>query len=452
MKWEFKAAYGTPNMQDMAQIMKNRDLSPSTRIDLLTSALATPHKELARAHYRVLIQDGEFQSQGIKPDLDCLAALGLADSSDEALHVLPEYSWLLSFKFRLTKPYLSRDDAAFYIVDNPLRKDKIFKVPMIAPSQWKGALQSAIIQDLRHVAPGAKAEEESFAAQRLRLSLLFGDEKGSDEKHTQALARLLDERATGAKLLYRQKLRKHFAMNAGNDQPLPHHRGRLRFYPSFFTQIGLAVINPHDRASKTGRNPIYLECVPAGDEASFSLLYVPFDLVGRTDTEIRRHVAQDLCMVAQGLCDMFTLYGFGAKISSGFGVAEMMPGAKGKFTVKTKDTPEKEKAAETLRAPGEPGIIQEFRQQYPHEDFSKKAKVWQKIQEASSGQRNKYQKARQAYLEYQAAMGSYQAAVVKRTKTPVLQAGLSTKRLFADFTELLDKTHSLAESWGQNNE
>ena len=451
MKWEFKAAYGTPDMKDITQIMKNRDLSPSTRIDLLTSALATPYKELARAHYRVLIQDGEFQSQGIRPDLDCLTSLGLVNFSDEALSVLPEYSWFLSFKFRLTKPYLSRDDAAFHIIDNPLRKDKIFKVPMVAPSQWKGALQSAIAQDLMYAVPGAKAEEEAFAAQRLRLCLLFGDEKGLEEEHTQALARLLDERTPGAKSLYRQKLRKHFAMNAGDNQALPHHRGRLRFYPSFFTQIGLAVINPHDRASKTGKNPIYLECVPVGADASFTLLYVPFDLVGRTDTEVRRQVGQDLCMVAQGLYDMFTLYGFGAKTSSGFGVAEMLPGVKGRFTVKAK-TLEKKRAAETPLAPREPEIVQEFRQQYPQEDFSKKAKVWQKAQDASSGQRNKYQKARQAYLEYQTALGSYQTTVEKRKKILASPEGLTTERSFADFTELLDKTHSLAESWGQNNE
>ena len=57
---------------------------------------------------------------------------------------LPPYSFLLQFKFALYKPYISRDEQDFYIIDNPIRKDKVFGLPYIAPSSWKGSLRAAI--------------------------------------------------------------------------------------------------------------------------------------------------------------------------------------------------------------------------------------------------------------------------------------------------------------------
>lgn len=103
---------------------------------------------------------------------------------------------------------------------------------------------------------------------------------------------------------------------------MPNHRGRLLFYPTFFDKIGLEVINPHDRKRGVGTQPIYFECVPTGAKGIFSLLYVPFDLLGNPPHEIETQAKADLLRTAEGIREMFLTYGFSAKKSSGFGTAE----------------------------------------------------------------------------------------------------------------------------------
>jgi CRISPR-associated protein Cmr2 len=98
--------------------------------------------------------------------------------------------------------------------------------------------------------------------------------------------------------------------------------GRLHFYPTFFDRIGLEVINPHDRKTGTGKQPIYFECVPAGTYGTFTLLYVPLDLIGRRE-DVKEQAQEDLRAAAEGIRAMLTEYGFGAKTSSGYGVAKV---------------------------------------------------------------------------------------------------------------------------------
>lgn len=189
-------------------------------------------------------------------------------SSD--LDRLPPLSFMLHIPFKLRKPYLSKDDRAFHLLDNPVRKDKVFQTPMVASTSWKGALRAALWQ------LGHQAENE-------QIIRLFGNERG-EEDHQKLIS------------------------------------GRLCFYPTFFDKIGLEVINPHDRKKGTGKNPILIESVPGGENGAtgkFVLLYVPF---GKVEAH---QVAEDLQLVAEGVEAMLTIYGFGAKTSSGFGVAEL---------------------------------------------------------------------------------------------------------------------------------
>lgn len=448
MKWEHQTVYGSPNIETMSQIMQDRNIEPFTRTSLLTSALATPFKELARAHYQVLIKSGKFRSQGIMPEYDHLTTLGLDFSSMKTIDILPKYSWSLTVKFCLSKPYLSQDDVSFYIIENPLRKDKVFMVPMIAPSQWKGALHAATVQRL--VCEAADLSNEAFAKQRYHLTLLFGDEKGEDGQHAaKGLARLLNEQKPEAKVLYEQKVKRYFLID--NDKSLPNHAGRLRFYPTFFTEIGLEVINPHDRARKVGTNPIYFECVPSGAEAAFTLLYVPFDLMGKTEPEIRTHAANDLYVVAQGLNDMFTLYGFGAKTSSGYGVAEETFRDKGRLSVKATDPAEKERVKIPVE-PKEPEIVHNFRQQYPGEDFSEKPKLWRQLHNASSAKQNKYKEAKHVYRQYRGAVKDYYATLSKIEEAKATPTKTTTDRMFKSFPELIEKMSDLASYWRQGDE
>ena len=99
-------------------------------------------------------------------------------------------------------------------------------------------------------------------------------------------------------------------------------RRRLNFYPTFFDQISLEVINPHDRKTKAGTQPIYIESVPEGASGTFSLLYVPFDLMGKRQDEVKAEVKKDMEIVSDSLEKMMRTYGFSAKKGSGFGVVK----------------------------------------------------------------------------------------------------------------------------------
>jgi CRISPR-associated protein Cmr2 len=196
---------------------------------------------------------------------------------DIDLTLLPSYSFVFQFTFTLAQPYISRDEQDFYIIDNPIRKDKILKLPYVASTSWKGSLRSAFWRE--------RDEAESEHIRRL-----FGNEKkGADEP--------------------------------GSDDAQDLQAGRLYFYPTFFTVRSLEIINPQDRRLRSGRLPIPFESVPQGAGGIFTLLYVPFDPVGLDEATRREQAAKDMGHVARGLRALFRDYGFGAKTSSGFGLA-----------------------------------------------------------------------------------------------------------------------------------
>jgi len=188
------------------------------------------------------------------------------------ISLLPRYSFLIQFTFTLEKPYISRDEQDFYIIDNPIRKDRVFGLPYVASSSWKGSLRSALWQ------LGYKAEDDD-------IRRIFGSERKTEE---------------------------HERLRAG----------RLYLFPTFFTKKGLEIVNPHDREQRVGKNPILIECVPEGTSGIFTLLYVPFDLIGKEEKEIKKQVSRDILLIARGLEAMFRGYGFGAKTSSGYGIAK----------------------------------------------------------------------------------------------------------------------------------
>jgi CRISPR-associated protein Cmr2 len=308
------------------------------RLELLAQAMVSPNKAYAQAGDRrremglKLIVHGKDYNRFIKSQLKAMDKLALLKTigSDSPL---PSFSFSLQFVFTLAKPYLSQDDAPFYIIDNPVRKDKVFKVPMVAPSSWKGKLRWVATKFLADQADTLSDEE--FAQRRMQLTLLFGDEKGEEPGEIKELAKYLDEAKAkrSAKELYRRKVKEYFGVDL--DKPLPHHAGRLYLYPTFFDRIDLEVINPHDRRTKAGTKPIYFESVPIGAKGTFTLLYVPFDLIGRPGDH-RKEVADDLETVAGAVQAMMLTYGFGAKTTSGFGVAEDALVGAGKLVIERK--------------------------------------------------------------------------------------------------------------------
>jgi len=237
-----------------------------------------------------------------------------------AIDWLPRFSFMLQLTFKIDKPYISKDEKSFYLLENPLRREKVFKTPMLAASSWKGALRAAMMQMLVQWWAGLDVSEKEkrsnrkrFVSWRLQLVRLFGTERGTspdDKNYNHYLDRL------GGKYQgrwFRRWLRR-FA------SPTGFLAGRLHFYPTFFKEVALEVINPHDRKTGTSMcGPISLECVPEGAKGTFFILYVPF---GRNEKNHREAVAQDLVFLAEGIRAVLTIYGFGAKTSSGFGVVK----------------------------------------------------------------------------------------------------------------------------------
>lgn len=185
------------------------------------------------------------------------------------LSSIPPYSFVIEFEFTLEKPYISRDDENFTIIENSIKREKVLGCPYIPGSTWKGCLRSALWQE------GMKGNDKQIVR-------IFGNERQDKENFRQ---------------------------------------GRLRFFPTFFSKSDFEIINPHDRKTRTGTKAILIECVPIDEKGKFSLLYVPFDLIGKEQEEIKNQTLEDLKLIVKGLKAMFTVYGFGAKTSSGYGLA-----------------------------------------------------------------------------------------------------------------------------------
>lgn len=196
--------------------------------------------------------------------------------SEDSLQNLPHYSTVFNIKFRLKTPYLSKDETDFYPVENPVRKEWVFKTPMVAAPSWKGALRAALWQ------LGHKDNEQ--------ITRLFGMVRDNDD----------DEEIGQA--------------------------GHLYFYPTFFYDAtpALEMINPHDRESGVGTVPILLECVPADNKGTLSILYIPPYLTDQPT--LSSLVAADLKLVAEGINALLTQFGFGAKTSSGYGAVDQASG------------------------------------------------------------------------------------------------------------------------------
>ena len=256
----------------------------------------------------------------------------IPNSPDNALKNLPQFSFMLRVPFKLQKPYLSKEDRAFHILDNPVRKDKVFQTPMVAPTSWKGTLQCAMLQQFAEWwcnldQKDSRIHQKEFVARRVSLGRLFGTEKSfqiDDKKPDNYLDNLGNDHLSH---WYRRYIQRQISSSG-------FFSGRLYFYPTFFDKISLEVINPHNRKTGVGKNPILIESVPGrkqeeeGAKGDLVILYVPFGKVEK------KQVAQDLEWVTKGVCDMLTVYGFGAKTSSGFGVVEDQLNGQGELAIR----------------------------------------------------------------------------------------------------------------------
>ena len=189
----------------------------------------------------------------------------------------PDNRWFgMEFSFNLLSPWFSKDDREFYFIDNPVRKDRLFGVPFMSASAWKGLL---------------------------RWSCRM--EKG----------------------LFEHLQNNGMTMDGWKDDPIIEHlfgksdddlsAGRLVLFPTWFKNIGLEVINPHDRKTKAGKNPILYEVVPAGTDGFLRMLYAPLP----SDDESLRKTSLE--MLAKATASLLCRYGFSAKRTAGWGSASI---------------------------------------------------------------------------------------------------------------------------------
>lgn len=196
---------------------------------------------------------------------------------DVGFENLPAPSWIgLEVRFLLQTPWYSKDDRLFHVLDNPVRKDRVFGVPFMAAASWKGLLRWScrMVAGLRGYLEKNGGSFDGWKDPDWILHL-FGNQKGEQEQH-----------------------------------------GALAFFPTWFPALGYEVINPHCRERRAGARPIYYEVVPAGAQGRLRLLYAPLpgDQSGHADA---------LASLMDGVEALLTTYGFSAKRTAGWGTARI---------------------------------------------------------------------------------------------------------------------------------
>jgi len=229
-------------------------------------------------------------------ELELRLAPDLHLESDHAS--LPDSSWFgIDVSFTLKSPWYSKDDRPFHVLDNPVRKDRVFGVPFMSAASWKGLLRWAC-----RMRAGLSGHLETHDMKMdgwkdpSWIIHLFGNEKGEQK----------DFRS-----------------------------GALVFYPTWFNKVGFDVINPHSRARRAGTQPIYYEVVPAGTKGKLRLLYAPLPREMERD-EV--NPADFIDRLIESIKALLETYGISAKRTAGWGTAridgngwKLHPGNSGDF-------------------------------------------------------------------------------------------------------------------------
>ena len=190
----------------------------------------------------------------------------LPDKSQMPL--MPLGSCLLQFNLKLERPFFSKDDLAFYPMDNPLKREHILGVPYLSAAGVKGLLRWAWQMCWENTMDEC---EKDF----------FGPRQGE-----------LDD-------------------NTGQ-------QGCLYFYPLFWNgTVGLDVINPHSRETGTGINPISYEVVKRGGATTLSLMFV-------NRNESWSAANNFLELIKEPLSFLIEDSGISAKRTAGWGFVEIL--------------------------------------------------------------------------------------------------------------------------------
>ena len=265
------------------------------------------------------------------------------DKVSEIVKNLPTYSFILWSEFELNNPYFSQDDDDFYLIQNPVLKEQIFKLPMIRGSSWKGSLASTfknIINDEKEKTKVIESYFRIFGAGSESIKNLENYFKNKSEKEELTNLEDKDIKHKIVELLlfelgltlnkeeinkikngdivdvlteWLTSMSKNHIINSKLPSELRTHKGRAVFYPTYFDKISLEVINPHDRRKRVGKAPIFYEVVPKGSKGIFQIVYIPFDLSVNKD-----EIESDINYLINAI-EMLAKKGIGAKTKLGWG-------------------------------------------------------------------------------------------------------------------------------------
>ncbi|WPX08970.1 RAMP superfamily CRISPR-associated protein [Anaerocellum danielii] len=272
------------------------------------------------------------------------------------------YTIAMQTRIRLKAPYHSRDEDEFYVINNPILKEKVIKLPMIRGSAIKGGLEKAALkvieEEIQKDLNNSQYNEalDTFKKYTLKLFRIFGC--GNDElrEFKSFVEKMINKPLSENKDDIRRKFIEYLLNNFGgyiateigakcpdinnltenlinlfankNNEGIKIQKGRLSCYPVFFSKIDFEVINPHSRKTRSGTNPIFFEVVPAGEENILTLIYTPFDAVfNKSKNEIKKEAIEDLNFLIVSL-EKFSEMGIGAKKKYGWGRFELISGEK----------------------------------------------------------------------------------------------------------------------------
>jgi CRISPR-associated protein Cmr2 len=188
----------------------------------------------------------------------------------------------IDVSFTLATTWYSKDDRPFHVLDNPVRKDRVFGVPFMSAASWKGLLRWAC---------------------RMQAGLL---------RHLETYDMKMDDWEDPDWII-------HLFGNV-KGEPEDFSCGALVFYPTWFNKVGFEVINPHSRTRRAGTQPIYYEVVPAGTKGRLRLLYAP--LPGEIESD-KVTPADFIYSLIDSIRALLQTYGISAKRTAGWGTARI---------------------------------------------------------------------------------------------------------------------------------
>ena len=266
-------------------------------------------------------------------DIETLSGIIPENELNKTVQKLIPYSFILKAKIKLIAPYFSHDDDNFYLIQNPCLKEKVYKVPMIRGSGWKGAIARAgkelINEDFKWFSSYVRIFGTGSDEYR-KLIYNIVEDKDFKENLIRYLLFELGKRLTKDDITQINGSPEEYLKNLNvnkndfkNISYLQVHKGRAIFYPTYFNRLSLEIINPHNRKTRAGTNPIHYEVVPKDTEGNLQIIYIPFDVVLSNDEDVKNQVERDIEFLTKCI-EKVAEIGVGAKEKLGWGRFEFV--------------------------------------------------------------------------------------------------------------------------------